>query len=73
MTVSFVEVRGEGETSIIVEFSTKHYPTRLKDSFEIQHLKAVPKPASLILLSNKLLTMDQIEWGAPFHCPVLVQ
>ena len=51
-----------------MKLSTKQYPTRMKDSFEMQHLKAAPKPASLILLSSGVLTIAQISGDAPFPC-----
>ena len=58
-----------GETYIIVDCSTKKYPTKLKDYFEMHHFKSAPKPASLILLSSGLLNMSQIAGAAPFPFP----
>ena len=68
-TVSFVVVRGEGENCIIVELSTKQYPTRLNDSFEMQNLKSASNPDYLRLFSSGVLTMTQIVGAAPFPCP----
>ena len=42
LTVSSREVSGEGATCMIVESSTKQYPTIRKASFEILHLKTAP-------------------------------
>ena len=66
--VSFVGVRGEGGTFIIVKSSTKQYPTILNYSFEMQHLKSDPKPASLRLFISGVLTMSQMLGAGQFRC-----
>ena len=48
LTVSSRGVSGEGATGMIVESSTKQYPTRWKESLEILHLNTAPWPASRI-------------------------
>ena len=73
--ISFVGVRDEGETCIIVELFKKQYPTRMKDSFEMQLLKDSPKTASLRLLSNELLLnshpSSSLTWEEGYYLPGL--
>ena len=49
-----------------MESFTKKYATRMKDSFEMQNLKADTNPAFLRLFISGVLTMYQIAGAAPF-------
>ena len=53
----------------MAESSTKQYPTNLRESWEIQHLKNAPLPASLSQLSRGVIFIEHIDRDA--HLPVL--
>ena len=58
----------KGVTCTIIESSTKQYRNNFVVLPEIPHLKADPRPDSLIHLSRGVLTMDQMSGDTPFPC-----
>ena len=65
-TVSYRGVSGEGATCMIVESSTKQYPTIWKESCDMLHLKTSPCPSSLRQFRRGDLTMEHIYGADPF-------
>ena len=53
---------------MMIESSTKQYPTNLRESWEIQHLKTPPLTASRRQLSRVVLNIAHISGAAPFPC-----
>ena len=62
-------VSGKGDTCMIVESSTKKYPTRWKEYCEILHLNTASCPASLRQLRRGELKMSHISGAEPFPWP----
>ena len=60
---------GGGDIWMVVELSTKKYPTNIIESWEIQYLKTSPWPESRRQLSRGVLTISHIYGAAQFPCP----
>ena len=69
LTFSSRGVSGEGVTCMIVESSTKRYPTIWKESLDILHLNTTPWPASRRQSRRGELKMDRIYGAAPLPLP----
>eukprot|EP00957_Ditylum_brightwellii_P177491 13518754-Ditylum_brightwellii.AAC.1 len=54
---------------MIVESSTKQYPTILNSFFDMTHLKTTPYPLFLKTFRRGELTRAQVAGAAPFPCP----
>ena len=53
---------------MMVESSTKQYPTSLGESWEMQHFKTAPCPEYQRQFSRGVLTIYHIAEAAPFPC-----
>ena len=53
----------------MVESSTKQYPNSLRESWEMQHLKIAPWPASRRQFSRGVLNISHISGAYLFPCP----
>ena len=67
--VYFAWVVGEGAIWMILESSTKQYPTSFRESWGVQHLKTAPCPASQRQSSRGVLKISHIAGASPFLCP----
>ena len=65
----YVGTVGDGGTCMIVESSTKHYPTILDVSPDIHHLKDAPWNSSLRKFSIGVISISQLVRNAPFIFP----
>ena len=65
----FAWVVGEGAIWMILELSTKQYPTIFRGSWGMQHLKTAPCTESQSQSSRGVLTIYHIEGESTFPCP----
>ena len=54
---------------MILESSTKQYPTNFKESWGVQNFKTSPCPASQSQSSIEVLTIYHIVGSSPLPCP----
>ena len=69
LIVSLVGVVRYGNVCIMIELSTKKYPTRFMESLKMQHLKTAPCPTSLRQYIRGVLMIFHFAGAAPFLFP----